>query len=159
MRYLLLFFSIILFSCGSGWTNEEKEKFVAECQKGVASGSPNYSRAYCNCMLDKVTARFESPQAFAEADDMDIPELATACNDSILGAEVYWPNKTEEIFLMGCNEVIKMENPTVNGSQVCKCILEKVKVRYPRVKSVNAINQDSMNVIKEECLSLTKPQS
>ncbi len=159
MRLLLIALTVLLFSCGGGWSDEEKLKFVTECRKGVATGSVNYADAYCNCMLDKVTTRFESPTEFAEADDMDIPELAASCNDSLLGEEVVWPQETEQAFVKGCMEIMKVEAPTANGEKVCNCILQQVKVRYPRAKSVDAINPDTMQAVKAECMALIQPKS
>lgn len=42
---------VILTSCG-GWTEEDKKNFIDACEK-------KSERAYCDCVLDKMMAKFD----------------------------------------------------------------------------------------------------
>ena len=50
---LLSIISVFLMSCGGGWSSEEKEKAMKNCEEV-------YEKETCECVLDAVMAKFDS---------------------------------------------------------------------------------------------------
>ncbi len=50
---LLSIISVFFTSCGGGWSSEEKEKAMKECEK-------DFEKETCECALDAVMGKFDS---------------------------------------------------------------------------------------------------
>ena len=79
---MLLFF---IYSCGEskkGWSQDEKDKFVAGCVKSNKGAvSDEKAKEFCTCMLDRMVEKYPT---MAESQTMDVEEMreiALACKE------------------------------------------------------------------------------
>ena len=82
MKYLtIVAVSILtLFSCSSGWGDEEKSAYLDACTVDA-----DYAD-YCECTLDKVMEASPDP---ADAGTVDIMAISKECIDLMPGVEGY----------------------------------------------------------------------
>ncbi len=83
---LIVLLSLFIYSCGEsktkGWTQQEKDKFVAGCVKSnKGSLSEKKANEICNCMLDKMVATYPTMVESQEMESEDIREMAIECRE------------------------------------------------------------------------------
>ena len=68
---------VILFiltnSC-SGWTEKDKERYLAECERAKLDST------FCDCSLNKITLKYASFEQ-AMRNESDFPEVFTSCKE------------------------------------------------------------------------------
>lgn len=57
---ILAFIPLLVCSCKNTWTQEDKDAFYQACMDDAAtwSGSTESSRIYCECVMNKVVAKY-----------------------------------------------------------------------------------------------------
>ncbi|HEY1113403.1 MAG TPA: hypothetical protein VGE66_07570 [Chitinophagaceae bacterium] len=66
---------------GQAWDEPTKAAFVANCtNEAKARMNEDAAKEYCNCMLDKIVARYSSP---AEANTMTIQETQDMAKECV----------------------------------------------------------------------------
>ena len=64
--------SFILTSSCSGWSENDMERYLNECEKAKLDS------AFCNCSLEKITTKYNSFE-HAMRNENDFPEIFNAC--------------------------------------------------------------------------------
>jgi hypothetical protein len=59
-RILLAITAVISLSSCGGWSSEDREMYTQSCMEDARSwaGSEDKAKTYCNCMLEKLTAKY-----------------------------------------------------------------------------------------------------
>ena len=50
--------SLALAGCGSGWTDEQQQKFVADCIRNVQLADMGKKQAICECWFDRTSTEY-----------------------------------------------------------------------------------------------------
>lgn len=69
--FLISLSALMFVACSSGWSEEEKKKYLDACN----AGGPNFKN-YCDCTLEKVMKEAPDPK---DADKVDIMKIAKEC--------------------------------------------------------------------------------
>ena len=58
--FSLLAVSVLLSSCESGWSDEDKKMYHQSCYEGAMTwaGTEANAKAYCDCMQEKLMAKY-----------------------------------------------------------------------------------------------------
>lgn len=77
--------AVLLSSCHDYWPQEDKDAYYQACMEDaqIWSGSEANSKAYCDCVLDKVTTKYKTVDELMEhalelPNDPDIQKCKTA---------------------------------------------------------------------------------
>ncbi len=65
---VLVALAFTVASCGGGWSDDDKKKFMDKCSEG-ASAMGEAGEKYCQCMLDKIVEKYPDPKTVDK--DMD----------------------------------------------------------------------------------------
>jgi hypothetical protein len=149
---------------GGSWSKEYRNKFVQGCI-GKASEQISAAEAfsYCNCMAEKVEAKYPSQAQVDESlTDSDIESMKPGCltssstqsntNNNQSNDNKAWPAADQQIFMDNCVPGASKSLGSGTATTYCTCIMNKLMAESPNPQQVDKISRERMSVLAKDCL-------
>ena len=156
----------------SNWSKEFRNKFVQDC---ISKASENVSAAdafsYCNCMTEKVEAKYPNEnEVNAKVTNDDIASMRPGClpnsnnstnnNSNSSNNSTYnnttttanWTEADKREFMNNCTPGASKTLGTSGATDYCDCMMRKLMQEYPNSADVGNVSQTHMSALAADCL-------
>lgn len=155
---ILFFYLIIPFNSIGQWNNDAKDRFLKQCYESSATSfNKEASGNYCNCMFEKVEAKYSSEAEAAKIPQSEIDTFAKECvNELMIEKEknstfgAWWSAEIRKQFIAGCNE--KLKGSSVDAEKYCTCVLDEMILLSPDPLNASNIKDADLFKLAEKCL-------
>lgn len=153
-------------SAGSGWTKNYRNNFLQDCiGKASKTVSPSEAFTYCNCMTEKVEAKYpDEMDVDAKLLNTDIAAMKQDCLASNSKKAIQqkdeadnsnsqgWSDSDQRVFIDNCIPTVNKTLGTSGAAGYCDCLLKKLMQEYPDSKDVDKASRAHLAALASECL-------
>ena len=149
------------------WSKTYRDKFLQGCiTKASEKVSASEAFSYCNCMTDKVEAKYPNEmEVDAKLTSADIESMRTGCNSSTTQSNpgdqttnnnnTYtsnWSAADQKEFLDNCVPGASRTLGSNEAYNYCDCMMRKLMQEYPNSSTVGNVSKEHMSALAQECL-------
>lgn len=157
-------------SSNSNWSKEYRNKFLQTC---IGKASEKVSAAdafsYCNCMTEKVEAKYPNEnEVDSKLTDSDIESMRPGCvtsnsnstqsnpstnqNNSNNSNSASWTASEQREFMDNCTPGASKSLGTSAATDYCDCMMKKLMQEYPNSADVGNVSKSHMSSLASDCL-------
>lgn len=146
----------------SNWSKEYRNKFLQGC---ISKASEKVSAAdafsYCNCMTEKVEAKYPvETEVDAKLTEADIESMRVGCNTNAtsqtnpdqVNTSGGWSAAEQKEFMDICTPGAAKSMGTGTAADYCDCMLKKLMQEYPNSGEVDKVSKSHMTELAKDCL-------
>ena len=162
----------------SSWSKEYRNKFLQGC---IGKASEKVSAAdafsYCNCMAEKVEAKYPNEnEVDAKLTDADIESMKPGCltsstqsnssnnqsnntynnSNSNNNNSQKWSDADQREFMNNCVPGASKTLGNTGATDYCSCMMNKIMAEYPDSKDAGNMPKDHMTSLANDCLASTR---
>ena len=153
----------------SNWSKEYRDKFLQGC---ISKASEKVSAAdafsYCNCMAQKVEAKYPvETEVDNKLSEADIESMRAGClpstsnqtspsnnqsNNNTYNNSRGWSASDQREFMDNCTPGASKSLGTSAATDYCSCMMQKLMVEYPDSKDAGNATKSHMSELAADCL-------
>lgn len=156
-------------SGSSNWSKEYRNKFLQGCiSKASEKVSAAEAFSYCNCMTEKVEAKYPNEKEVdASLTSADIESMRQGCvsnSNSTQSNPSYnqqnnsnnstqsWSVSDQREFMDNCTPGASKSMGSAAAYNYCDCMLKKLMQEYPNSADVGNVSKSHMSELASDCL-------
>jgi hypothetical protein len=158
----------------SNWSKTYRDKFLQGCiTKASEKVSAAEAFSYCNCMTDKVEAKYPNEnEVDAKLTSADIESMRVGCNSNTSSndqnnnnssnnsnsnnSNTYtsgaWSASDQKEFMDNCTPGASKTLGNSGAFSYCDCMLKKLMYEYPNSADVGNVSKSHMTELANDCL-------